>query len=155
MRARTKGLFFNLRRLAYNTPGFHRHNPIILRMVSSMRSAWLTHKNHRYFHCNYSHLDLEQLKAEIGAVDAHIAQQPAGSVLILTDVRGLSGSPQVVDLFKKSTVRTKPYIRKSCVIGIALTGPKKVLFDLVMKFSGQSVTIFEDAERAKDWLVQS
>ncbi len=119
-----------------------------------MRSEWLTHQGRPIFFCNFAHLSVEALQAEITAVDALICQQPANSMTVLTDVRGLIGSPQVVNLFKNSTSRTKPYIRRSAVVGIGFSGPKKVLFDLVMRFSGQSVVIFEDMEQAKDWLVE-
>jgi hypothetical protein len=118
-----------------------------------MRSEWLTYQGHRLFFCNYAQLTLENLKVEMAAVDAFIGQQPEGSVLILTDVRGLVGSPQVLDLFKQSTSHTKKYIRRSAVVGIGFSGPKKVLFDMVMRFSGQNVVVFEDPEKAKDWLV--
>jgi hypothetical protein len=119
-----------------------------------MISEWQEYRGKRFFYCNYSNLNLEQLKTEMDAVDALIAQQPEASVLILTNVNGVTGSPQVVDLFKKSTVHTKKYIRRSVVIGIGLTGPKKTLFDLVMRFSGQNVVIMEDFDKARDWLVK-
>ncbi len=119
-----------------------------------MLSEWIAYKGHRLFICHYANLSLEALQAEIKLVDAALAQQPPASVLILTDVRGLVGSPQVVDMFKQSTARTKPYIRRSAVVGIGFSGPKKVLFDLVMRFSGQKAVVFEDELKAKDWLVE-
>jgi hypothetical protein len=59
----------------------------------------------------------------------------------------------VVGLFIKSATHTKKYLRKSSVIGIGFTGQRKALFDAVMRVSGANVTVFEDIEQAKDWLV--
>ena len=119
-----------------------------------MHSEWMTHKGQKYFFCNYAHLtDMALLKAEMDAVDEFIGRQPEQSMLILTDVRGLIGTPQVVNLFTKSATHTKKYVRKSAIIGIGFTGPRKVLFDFVLRASGQKVTVFEDLEKAKDWLV--
>ena len=118
-----------------------------------MRSEWLTYKSQKIFFCNYANLDVAALQVEMDAVDALIAQQPPTSVLIMTDVRGLIGSPQVLGMFKKSTAHTKNYIRRSAVVGIGFSGPKKVLFDMVMRFSGQKAVVFEDLDKAKDWLL--
>jgi len=100
-------------------------------------------------------LEIEKLQVEMDEVDAFIGQQPAASVSMLTDVRGLHGSPRVADMFKKSASHTKKHLRKSAVVGIGFSGPKKVLFDVVMRFSGAAVEIFDDIEKAKDWLIGS
>jgi hypothetical protein len=118
-----------------------------------MRSAWLTHKGHKYFYCNYSYLTVAVLESEMREVDEYIGGQPENSVVILTDVRGLVGTPQVFNMFRQSTIHTKKYICRSAVLGIGFSGPKKVLFDLVMRISGQNVVVFDDEEAAKDWLV--
>jgi hypothetical protein len=118
-----------------------------------MRSEWQTYKGKRIFFCNYASLDLGALQVEMNEVDDFIGKQPASSVLILTDVRGLVGSPKVVELFTKSSGHTKKFIRRSAVVGIGFSGPKKVLFDIVMRSSGADVTVFDDMEKARDWLV--
>ena len=99
-------------------------------------------------------MEIEKLQVEMDEVDAFIGQQPAASVLMLTDVRGLHGSPRVVDMFKKRASHIE-HLRKSAVVGIGFSGPKKVLFDVVMCFSGAAVEIFDDIEKAKDWLIGS
>jgi hypothetical protein len=118
-----------------------------------MRSEWQTHKGQQFFYCNYSDLGIGPLQAEMDEVDVFIAQQPVGSVLILTDVRGVSPSRQVVAAFIKSVPHTQKYLRKSAVIGIGFSGQRKVLFDAVMRITKGDVMVFEDIEAAKDWLV--
>jgi hypothetical protein len=117
-----------------------------------MRSEWQTHKGRQFFYCNYSGLGIGPLQAEMDEVDVFIAQQPAGSVLILTDMRGVSPSRQIVAAFIKSVPHTKKYLHKSAVIGIG-SGNRKVLFDAVMRITGGDVMAFDDVEEAKDWLV--
>ncbi|MCJ7432657.1 MAG: hypothetical protein MUO77_04140 [Anaerolineales bacterium] len=120
-----------------------------------MRSEWQTHKGRQFFFCNYANLEIEDLQVEMNAVDAFTGQQPEASVLMLTDVRGLPATRQVVGMFIKSASYTRKYLRKSAVIGIGFSGQKKVLFDAVMRISGANVMVFEDIENAKDWLMES
>lgn len=118
-----------------------------------MRSGWQTHKDKRLFFCNYAYLGIEELKAEIDAVDTYIAQQPPASVLMLTDLRGLRGSSLLLDMFKKSASITRRHLLKSAVVGIGFSsGPRKAFLDIVLNFSGTKLTVFEDIEKAKDWL---
>jgi hypothetical protein len=119
-----------------------------------MRSEWQNHKGKPFFYCNYANLEVDQLQAEMEAVRDFITQQPANSVSILADVRGLSASRQIVGHFLKSLPRTKKHLYKSAVIGIGLSGQKKVLFDAVMRITGAEMQVFEDIEKAKDWLAE-
>lgn len=119
-----------------------------------MRSEWQTYKGQQFFYCNYADLEIEQLQAEMNEVDPYLMQQPAGSVLILTDVRGIAPTRQIVGAFIKSVPRTKKYLRKSVVIGIGFSGQRKVLFDAVMRITRGDVVVFDDVETAKDWLVE-
>jgi hypothetical protein len=98
-------------------------------------------------------MGFEELQREVNYSDQEIASQPEASVMVLTDISKILASPQVVDLFKKSMSFTKKYVKKSAAVGIGFSGPKKVLFDIVLRFSGQSVNLFNDLEEAKNWLV--
>lgn len=104
---------------------------------------------------DYSNFEADQksLQAEVNAVDEIICQQPENSVLILVDVRGTTTTLDAVELFKNSSARTTHHVRKVAVLGI--TGIRKVLLDVVSQYSGQEMTIFDDIEKAKDWLVET
>jgi hypothetical protein len=120
-----------------------------------MRSQWIEHGGKRILYAdytNFSESDFEALRAEVVEVETEIARQPENSVLSLTDIRGSVASREAVDLFKKSAVVAKKYIRKQAVVGV--TGLKKIVFDAVVKLSGQNATAFDDLETAKDWLVK-
>ncbi len=118
-----------------------------------MKSRWIDHKGQRIFVCDYSGFknDLEALKAENSAVQAELTAQPRDSVLELVDIRDTVGSREAVSLIKASASRTKPHIRKSAVLGI--TGVLKVLAQGVSRVSGLGLTLFEQEDAAKDWLV--
>jgi len=117
-----------------------------------MKSRWITHKGKRVFVCDYSGFkhDLEALKAENAAVQAELTREPPGSVLELVDIRDTVGSREAVALIKASATKTKPYIRKSAVLGIA--GVLKVLAQAVSRVSGLGLTLFDSEDAAKDWL---
>jgi hypothetical protein len=53
---------------------------------------------------------------------------------------------------EKSTTRTKPHIRKQAILG--LTGERSVLARIVSYVSGLDMRLFDDLERAKDWLAE-
>jgi len=121
-----------------------------------MKSHWITHQGKQILYCDYSGFgisDFDALKAELDEAVAVIVQQPEGTLLALTDVRGSVGSPPVVDLLKDAAIVTTKHIRKQAVVGV--TGLKKILFDAVIRISRQPAKAFGDleVEEAKQWLV--
>jgi len=119
-----------------------------------MKSGWITYQGKKIFFCKFSDLNFEELKAEVGATDLELTNQPEGSALVLTDISNVLGTPAVTSLFKESTTKTRKYVKKSAAVGIGFSGPKKFLFDVVMKFSGQNVVLFNKLEEAQDWLLK-
>ncbi len=118
-----------------------------------MKSKWITYKEKNIFYCDFTNMNIAQIQEEVDATDNEICRQPGNSVLVLSNMQGTPGNPQVVDIFKKSTSKTKPHVKKSAVLGVGYSGPRKILLDIVMKFSGQDVTLFDDEIIAKEWLV--
>jgi hypothetical protein len=119
-----------------------------------MSSGWLTHNRKRVLFCDYAFLDYDKLKEEVALCDAAICQEPENSVLVVTDIRGTPGTPPIVELLKQSTAKTRKYVRKSAAIGIGESGPRKMLFDLIMRFSGQNIELFDDIDQAKNWVTR-
>ena len=118
-----------------------------------MRSKWITHHGRRILYSDYTHYSIDDFSAmneELKAVETEICGQPEGSVLLITDVTGSVASREAVELFKESAARSKKHVLKNAVIGI--TGLKKILFDAVVRFSGQNARTFDDFETGKDWL---
>ena len=121
-----------------------------------MRSKWIFHKGKRILYCDFANFqvpDFEALKEELYAVESEILRHPENSVLLITDVSGSIASMDAVDAVQKSAARSKRCVRKNAVLGI--TGIKKILFDPVVRFSGHRSKMFEDLEKAKEWLVSA
>jgi hypothetical protein len=121
-----------------------------------MRSHWITHKGQKILYCdytNYPESEFEKLKAELEEVEAVITREPKDSVLGLTDIRGSVATSEVIALFKGAASRTGPHIRMQAVVGVS--GVKKVLFDVVVRLSGQNARTFDKVESAKEWLAQA
>ena len=118
-----------------------------------MKSKWETRAGKRILYCNFNefHKDVVALGAEIDAVDELILREPADSVLLLVDLRDTVTSSAVVDLFKKSSAKTKGYVRKQAIIGIS--GIQKMLAQAVAWFSRETFVLFDTPEAAREWLV--
>ena len=119
-----------------------------------MKSRWEMHKGIRFYHFDLSGFGLDDAGViqEIDEADAVLMSEPKDSVLILNDVRDSVGSMKVVEHLQVSAERSSPYIRKAAVVGV--TGSKLILLKVVNRFSKRPIIAFEDAERAKDWLVK-
>lgn len=122
-------------------------------MVAAMKSRWTTHRGQRVLYCDFSGFksDVASLSAEVDAVDQEIIKEPKGSALLLVDVSNTVASAQVVDIFKHSAKLTNPYVSKQAVIG--LSGFKRFLADVIARFSGQGMRLFDSEVEAMDWLV--
>lgn len=117
-----------------------------------MKSGWRDHKGTRYLFCDYSGfgMNYEGIIQEANAADALILLEPENSVVALIDFRGTIGSLNVVDYFRKSTVRTRKYVKKNAIIGIS--GIRLVFLEEVIRITGHVAKVFDDIEEAKNWL---
>ncbi len=120
-----------------------------------MMGQWITHNGQRIWYTDYSNFgsDAEALRQTLEACDAVVLQEPANSVRTLVRGDNTIGSVQAVQHFKDSATRTRPYVRRTAVIG-EFTGIRKLLFDAIIRFAADNTQVFTDAEAAKDWLVE-
>lgn len=116
-----------------------------------MRSHWITHKGKKIFYADYSNFKLEGLKEETAEVAPVLCKEPLNSVLVLTDVRGTYGTPDIVEHLKKLASKTQPHVHKRAVIGV--TGVQTILLKAINKFSGKETVPFDTVEEGLDWLV--
>jgi hypothetical protein len=118
-----------------------------------MKSKWENLGGKRILYCDFSQFgtNVDTLSAEIDAADDAILREPKDSVLLLADLRGTVTSSAVVDLFKKSSARTKGYVKKQAIVG--LSGIQKMLAQAVAWFSRETFVLFDTPEAARDWLV--
>jgi len=118
-----------------------------------VKSGFLTHHEKQIFLCDYSNFgsDSAALIAEMTAAEAVMGRQPENSLLVLMDVRNSVASKEAVESIKKGAVKTKKVVRKLALVGV--TGVKKIIMQAVSRMSGHQATVFDNVEKAKDWLV--
>lgn len=119
-----------------------------------MKSRWETRTGKRILYCDFTGFlrDASALAQEIDAVDEVILQEAEGSVLLLADMNGTVTSSVVVELFKKSAARTRGYVKKQAVVGVA--GFQRVLVQAVAWFSRETFVLFDTPEEALIWLAR-
>lgn len=119
-----------------------------------MKSHWKTHQEKRIYYFDLSNFgeDEKGLMDECDAADAVIMAEPPSSVLILNDVRGSEASVEAIKHLQLSADRSSPYIARAAVVGVM--GSKRLLLQLVNRFSKHPIVPFDDVESAKDWLVK-
>ena len=81
-----------------------------------------------------------------------ISAEPKNSVLTLTNVTGAQYNAAVTRVMKEFTAYNKPFVIAGAVVG--LDGFRRLVFEAVIQFSGRNLIVFEDEEKAKDWLVK-
>ena len=116
-----------------------------------MRSHWEDYKGKKIFIGSYSHMTLEEYRAEVAEVEKETVKHPPDSVLLLVETAGLIMSPEALSVTKGLTKRTQPNVHRTAILGI--TGARRALLDIVVKFSGMQMVPFGDVQKAKDWLV--
>ncbi len=120
-----------------------------------MKTNWIDYHNKRILLADYSNfsMDAESVKMEMQAAIDLAKQEAPDSVLTLTDVRGTKGSPQIINLMKDTAAQIGPFARKRAVVGVS--GVQRTFLELINKFSGDKpLMLFEDIEKAKQWLVE-
>jgi Holliday junction resolvasome RuvABC endonuclease subunit len=117
-----------------------------------MKSGWETYKGKRIFRGRYANLTLEEIRAEVVAVEKEMVQQPLDSVLLLVDTAGTDASPEALRHFKNVALHSEEYVHKAAVLGV--TGVKRMILEIIVRFSGMNLIPFSDEQEAKDWLVR-
>jgi hypothetical protein len=118
-----------------------------------MKSRWTNYKGARVMYCDFANFksDVNALSVEVEAADREIMKEPPSSVLLLVDLRNTVASGAAVEIFKESSKLTSSHVKKQAVIGVS--GFKRFLADVVARFSGQGMRLFDSETEAMDWLV--
>jgi hypothetical protein len=106
-------------------------------------------------YCCYSNLSADDLKAEYEWAETVVCQQPENSVLILQDHRNVIVSPETLDILRST--RSGKYIRRYAMVidhRVTTSIPTKVLETMLLLLP-KKIGIFDDFEKAKDWLVKA
>lgn len=99
---------------------------------------------------SHSHSAEENITA-FNQAQGLILQQPPKSVRLLTDVTRAHYTPQAVDAMKEFSKTVTPHIKASAAVGVS--GIKRIVLQSLIKLSGRHIEVFEEREKALDWLV--
>lgn len=116
------------------------------------RVKFIQHKWRQLLLLDFSCCSVHEAIITMDKAKKIIRSQPQSSVLILTDVTDARYNLEVVEKLKEFTNGNNPYVKASAVVG--LDGLKKIVYNAVVMFSGRRLSVFEDIEKAKDWLIE-
>ncbi len=121
-----------------------------------MRSKWIEFAGKKIFYQDFSDLgmnNVEAVKAELAEVQATVLEHPENSLLVLSDFRNTSINNELMGVLRESSEKTKGRVFKTAVLGVV--GVKRVLADMLTKFTGQQLSYFDHENDAKAWLVRT
>jgi hypothetical protein len=120
-----------------------------------MRSKWLTYKEKRIFFQDFSErgfADMKIIIQELADVQEIVSKAPENSVLVLADFRQTRIGKDLMDLLIASSNSTKSHVQKTAVLGVI--GIKRILADMLIRFTGQPLSFFDTEDDAKEWLIK-
>jgi hypothetical protein len=116
------------------------------------RIYFIDHKGTQILYVDFSNLLPSQLPVCIEEAKKIIGAEPENSLLTLTNVTNMrfdyDSSQTIIDFSKHN----KPYIKAAAVIGIS--GIQTVILNSVKISTKREFAIFDDIEKAKDWLAE-
>ena len=125
---------------------------IMIDSKTKERVAFISHKQREILLLDFSYCGVSEALGIIQDGKKAIRSQPKASVLILTDVTEARYNLEVVEKLKDFTSGNAAYVIASAVVG--LDGLKKIVYNAVVRFSRRNLSVFDDTQKAKDWLVE-
>jgi hypothetical protein len=116
------------------------------------RVRFIVHSWRQILLLDFSHCSTDEAINIIDEAIEVIRSQPESSLLIVTDVTGAKYDLKVIEKFKEFTNGNKPYVKASAVVG--LDELQKVVYNAATLFSKRTLPLFDDIEKAKDWLIE-
>jgi hypothetical protein len=116
------------------------------------RVKFIVHSWRQILLLDFSHCSTDEAINVIDKAIKVIRSQPESSLLIVTDVTGAKYDLKVIEKFKEFTSGNKPFVKASAVVGLAEL--QKVVYNAATLFSKRTLPLFDDIEKAKDWLIE-
>lgn len=117
------------------------------------RTRFIEHKGKRILLLDYAGVrDPDEALREVAHSKQVVAQQPPGSLLVMTLVRDARYNAAVLQAMKDLAAHNAPYVKHSAVVG--MSGLHRIAYQAVMVFSKRSIKTFDQEAEALDWLVE-
>jgi hypothetical protein len=120
-----------------------------------MKSRWIEHNGKKILYQDFANLfyNTQAVKQELAEVQNLVLNEPANSVLVISDFTNTEISGDLMPLLNASSKATKSHIRKTAVVGV--TGIKRIFGDLLSRITGQPLMYFMSDSQAKEWLTRN
>ena len=115
------------------------------------RQIWTKYKENDILYTDYKNLQGEEFVKIIKVLTEDLLGMGKKDILLLLDLQGSYANKEIVNEFIAAGKLSNPFVKKTAVLGI--TGVKKVLLNVVNKFTDVGANPFSTEEEAKDWLV--
>ncbi|MFH1622556.1 MAG: hypothetical protein ABIA97_05485 [Candidatus Omnitrophota bacterium] len=118
------------------------------------RLKFINHKDRKILHIDLSDCNVDVALRVIEEGKRIMREQSERSVLVLTNFN--NDNVFIPDLFhamKEFAIHNKPYVKASAVI--AYKDIHKLFIDTMAHVADREFSVFDDMEKAKDWLVQT
>ena len=116
------------------------------------RVSYIYHQGRQILFLDFANCSVDEALGIINEAGPLISEQKEKSVLTLTDVTGARYNHDVTHAMKEFAKGNTPFVKASAVVG--LDGMKKIIYNVIIKVSGRNISVFDDIEHAKDWLVE-
>ncbi len=113
----------------------------------------IQHKGRDIVYVDYSNINTtEELRERVRKVSELELGLKRNDLLELIDVTNSYSDPEMFLILKESARSSTGFVKKAAIIGVV--GVKRVLLDVIVRFSGMRIEPKSNPEEAKDWLVQ-
>jgi hypothetical protein len=133
--------------LAWHSPEFYRTS----HAVGVQRVSFADHKGKRVLMVDFSHAELDLVRATAAEYLHVLAEQPALSVLSLIEVEGIPFSPEALKIGAELTELGQPYSLRTAITGV--TGFRSFMLHGILKAANRPTRLFEERAEALDWLI--
>jgi hypothetical protein len=111
---------------------------------------FITYKDKKIALMDISHTEPAEIQKLTQEAASRIAQLPAKSALILTDVTDTVYNQDTSTAMKEFSKGNTPFVRASAVVGISAV--QTVLLQTISVLTGRHIRVCKDREEAMEWL---
>ncbi|MFX1568530.1 MAG: hypothetical protein ACFFCV_09195 [Promethearchaeota archaeon] len=117
------------------------------------RKIWFDYQGHEILLDDYTNVFPDQFASLIERMTELTFESGKKDILLIVNVTGAYANKEAVNAFAESGKKSRPLLKKTAVVGI--TGVKKILLNVINKFSGVSAKAVSSMEEAKKWLISN
>jgi hypothetical protein len=120
--------------------------------VTSPRARFIMHNGKRIYLIDGEGLGPEAVIALCDQVEADVRSQPQGSVLTITNVKGVPMDHRLTDRLRRVAEGNRPYVKAAAITG--LSPVQRFVVTTVKILARREFHLFDTVDQAKDFLAE-